>query len=74
MRINCVSCGHRFELDAAYDDYSGLVKCSICRTLLQIQAVEGRLKSVCFPGMSNNAPVAPHAPVTPGMGKRAEAA
>ena len=46
MRINCIACGHRFELDDAYDDYSGLVKCSICRSLLQIASEGGRLRSV----------------------------
>ena len=52
MRINCLSCGHRFELDDAYDDYSGLVKCSVCRSLLQIATEGGKLKSVEMPGSS----------------------
>jgi len=54
MRINCINCGHRFELDAAYDDYSGLVKCAVCRSLLTISAENGRLKSVAPPGTAGH--------------------
>ena len=48
MKINCLSCGHKVDLDDVYDDYEGLVKCFICGALLQIRAEEGRLKSVDF--------------------------
>ncbi len=50
MRINCIACGHRFELDDAYDDYSGRVKCSVCRSMLQISTEGGKVKSVDVPG------------------------
>jgi ribosomal protein S27E len=50
MRINCIACGHRFELDDAYDDYSGRVKCSVCRSMLQISTEGGKVKSVDVAG------------------------
>jgi len=45
MRINCLSCGHKVELDDAYDDFEGLVKC-LCGTMLEIRTDEGRLKAI----------------------------
>jgi hypothetical protein len=51
MKINCISCGHSISLDAAYDDFTGLVKCYVCGALLEIKTVEGHLQSVGLPGM-----------------------
>jgi hypothetical protein len=48
MKINCLSCGHKVELDDAYDDFEGLVKCFACTALLEIKTEEGRLKTVRF--------------------------
>jgi len=45
MRINCLSCGHKVELDDAYDDFEGQVRC-LCRALLEIKTQEGKLKSL----------------------------
>lgn len=46
MKINCISCGHSFSLDDAYDDFGGLVKCYVCGRMLQIEAHKGKLHSV----------------------------
>ena len=46
MKINCILCGHKFDLDDAYDDYEGEVKCWICGGILDIKALEGKLKSL----------------------------
>lgn len=47
MKINCLSCGHTFDLDdEAYDTYEGLVKCFVCRALLDIKIEEGKLRKV----------------------------
>ncbi|MDP2976153.1 MAG: hypothetical protein Q8N45_08075 [Anaerolineales bacterium] len=48
MKINCLSCGHKVELDDVYDDFEGQVKCFVCTALLEIKTEEGRLKSVRF--------------------------
>ena len=48
MKINCLSCGHKVDLDDAYDDYEGTVKCFTCGALLEISTEEGKLKSVKF--------------------------
>jgi DNA-directed RNA polymerase subunit RPC12/RpoP len=48
MRINCLNCGHKIDLDDVYDDYEGMVKCMTCRTLLNIKTEDGRLRGVSF--------------------------
>jgi hypothetical protein len=45
MKINCLSCGHKVDLDEVYDDYEGPVKC-ICGTMLDIKTEEGHLRMV----------------------------
>ena len=45
MRINCLSCGHKVELDDAYDDFKGPIKC-LCGAMLEIRTEEGRLKGI----------------------------
>ena len=45
MRINCLACGHKVELDDAYDDFEGPVKC-LCGAMLQIRTEEGMLKAI----------------------------
>jgi len=46
MKINCLSCGHSVELDDAYDDFEGQVKCFACGALLQVTLSEGCIRSV----------------------------
>jgi hypothetical protein len=46
MKINCISCGHKIDLDDAYDDYEGQVKCYACNALLEIKTEEGNIKSI----------------------------
>lgn len=46
MRINCLSCGHKVDLDDAYDDYEGPVKCFACRAILEIRTEQGSIKAV----------------------------
>ena len=48
MKVNCLSCGHTVDLDEAYDDYEGLVKCFACRALLAIRTEGGSLKTVAL--------------------------
>jgi hypothetical protein len=45
MRLNCLSCGHKVELDDAYDDFEGPVKC-LCGTMLEIRTEDGKLKAI----------------------------
>lgn len=45
MKINCLCCGHKVDLDDVYDDYEGFVKC-LCGAMLEIKTEEGRLKHV----------------------------
>jgi len=47
MKINCVSCGHKFDLGDAYDEYEGQVKCYVCGNILEIQTHEGNVKK-CY--------------------------
>jgi len=46
MRIICLSCGHKVDVDSSYDDYDGQIKCVVCGAILKIKAEEGKLKSV----------------------------
>jgi len=45
VKINCLRCGHKVDLDDVYDDYEGAIKC-LCGALLEIKTEEGRLKMV----------------------------
>ncbi len=45
MRLNCLACGHKVELDDAYDDFEGPVKC-LCGALLEIRTEDGQLKGI----------------------------
>ncbi|MBU1260425.1 MAG: hypothetical protein KKI18_03550 [Planctomycetes bacterium] len=45
MRINCLSCGYTIDMDNAYGDYDGQIKCVICKAVLNIKTEEGELKS-----------------------------
>ena len=46
MKINCLSCGFKVDLDDVYDDYAGLIKCYSCGGLLEIKTEDGKLKSI----------------------------
>jgi DNA-directed RNA polymerase subunit RPC12/RpoP len=46
MKINCLSCGHKVQLDDEYDDYTGQIKCNACRAIMEIKSEAGKLKSV----------------------------
>jgi len=46
MRIICLSCGHKVDVDSSYDDYDGQIKCVVCGAILKIKTEEGKLKSV----------------------------
>lgn len=48
MKINCLSCGHKVDLDEVYDTYDGQVKCFACSAILAIKTDEGQLKKVEF--------------------------
>jgi len=58
MKINCLSCGHKVDLDDVYDDYKGLIKCMACKALLEIKTVQGQLKSINFANIPPSPPVA----------------
>ncbi|MFH1489633.1 MAG: hypothetical protein ABII06_12090 [Pseudomonadota bacterium] len=48
MKINCITCGHKVDLDDAYDDYQGPIRCLVCSTTLEIKTREGQIRSVRF--------------------------
>ena len=45
MKINCLSCGFKVDLDDTYDDFEGPIKC-LCGALLEIRTEEGMLKGI----------------------------
>ncbi|MEW6350794.1 MAG: hypothetical protein AB1646_17165 [Thermodesulfobacteriota bacterium] len=59
MKINCISCGHSFALDDAYEDFVGMVKCYVCGGLLDLKISDGRIQSVnlaVFPQRAQHGP------------------
>ena len=46
MYINCINCGHKFDVGKSYDDYEGPVRCPTCRGLLTIRTVDGAVRTV----------------------------
>lgn len=46
MKINCLECGFNFNIDEAYENYEGMIKCYVCHHLLLIKTVEGHIKCV----------------------------
>ena len=46
IKINCLSCGFKIDLDDAYDDYEGQVKCFTCNAILEIKLDQGNIKKV----------------------------
>lgn len=49
MKINCLSCGHYIDLDDAYSDYEGAIKCYACSAVLEVKLADGLVKSVKLP-------------------------
>ncbi len=46
MKLNCLSCGHTVDLDDAYDDYSGDIKCFVCGSMLEVVIEHEHIRSV----------------------------
>jgi DNA-directed RNA polymerase subunit RPC12/RpoP len=46
MKINCLSCGFKVDLDDSYDDFEGQIKCSTCGGLLDVKLSDGHVKAV----------------------------
>jgi hypothetical protein len=46
MKINCLSCGFKVDLDDVYEDYTGQLRCYVCNATMEIKTEEGKLKSV----------------------------
>ena len=46
MKIICLCCGHKLDLDEAYEDYEGPIKCFTCKAVLNIKTEEGKLKLI----------------------------
>jgi DNA-directed RNA polymerase subunit RPC12/RpoP len=46
MKVNCLACGFKVDLDDAYDDYEGPIKCFACGAILEICTEQGSIKAV----------------------------
>jgi len=58
MKVNCLSCGHKVDLEDAYDDYEGSIKCFACGATLEIRAEQGCLRTVRQASLVSHAPAA----------------
>jgi hypothetical protein len=45
MQINCLGCGFKIDLDEAYDDYQGTIKCFACGADTEIATQEGSIRT-----------------------------
>ena len=45
MQINCLGCGFKIDLDAAYDNYEGTIKCFACGADTEIATHEGSIRT-----------------------------
>ena len=62
MYVNCINCGHKFDIGKSYDDYEGPVRCPTCRAMLTIRTQDGNIRAV-RPGLVNlDPPVRQQAP------------
>ena len=46
MKINCLSCGFKVEVDDTYEDYTGQLRCYVCNGIMEIKTEDGKIKSV----------------------------
>ena len=46
MNIRCLSCGHTIMLGEAYDSFTGLVRCVVCKQMLKVRIEGGQLRSI----------------------------
>ena len=46
MRINCLGCGHMFDIGDDYDNYEGPIKCNVCGATLELTSGDGDVKNV----------------------------
>jgi hypothetical protein len=46
MKINCLSCGFKVDLDKMYEDYAGQIRCYACNAIMEIKCQDGKIKSV----------------------------
>ncbi len=58
MKVNCLGCGFKVDLDDAYDDYEGPIKCFACGANLEIRAEQGYLGTVRQASLVSHAPAA----------------
>ena len=56
MKVNCLSCGYSVNLDDAYGDYEGPVKCFVCGAILQVRTEQGNIKYVGLADSAHRAP------------------
>jgi hypothetical protein len=44
MKVNCISCGFKIDLDDCYSDYEGQIKCYVCDAIINIKTEDGSIK------------------------------
>jgi len=46
MKINCLGCGFKVDLNQCYDDYEGQIKCYACGVVMEITTRVGEIQAV----------------------------
>lgn len=48
MKLNCVGCGHKIDLEDGYDDFSGVIRCYVCGNLNSVTISGGKIRSAAL--------------------------
>lgn len=46
MKIICIHCGHAIDLGESYEAFDGLVRCYVCRGLMELKTDKGMVRAV----------------------------
>jgi hypothetical protein len=48
MKVNCIHCGHALDVGESYGTFDGLVRCYVCKGLMELKTDKGKVRAVRF--------------------------
>lgn len=45
MKVICIHCGHAIDLGESYEAFDGLVRCYVCRGLMELKTDKGKVRA-----------------------------
>lgn len=46
IKLSCLACGHSLEIGDAYESYRGVVRCWVCRAVLDVALEQGMVREM----------------------------